>query len=334
VVAKFIEGDYLETVEGLFFAVKGFRHPRGRVIAYLRYIPDPAGERLHRGKRYRRVYDIEDTTELLKAKYPYYFGEVDYLGQSLQTVLVERIKKVYDPGTALKMIIENPITSLEEEAKKFVLALVTESKVPPKCLGISGSLMTGFVTKESDIDLIVYGKREGRKLYEALSALRNKDGGFRAYNKDEVEKVARSRWGDTGLDPQKFFDIETRKILHGFFFQTEYFVRLIGEPREAESSSKPIHKTMCRGIISEDKDSIFTPCRYGLRELTVIEPKGSLDISELLSYRGKFTEQAKKDDFVEFRGTLEEYILNDEKCYRVVLGAPGDYLVPVETFDR
>ena len=333
-MAKFIEGDYLETVEGLFFAVKGFRHPRGRVIAYLRYIPDPAGERLHRGKRYRRVYDIEDTTGLLKAKYPYYFGEVDYLGQSLQTVPVERIKKVYDPGTALKMIIENPRNHLEEAAKEFVSALIHESRVPLRYLGISGSLMTGFATKDSDIDLIVYGAREGRNLYEALSALRNKTEGFRAYNREEVEKVARSRWGDTGIDPRKFLDTEIKKVLHGFFFQTEYFVRLIGEPRDTESSSKPVHKTTCRGIISEDKDSIFTPCRYGLRELTVIDPKGSLDLSELLSYRGKFTEQAKKDDFVEFRGTLEEYILNDEKRYRVVLGTQGDYLVPAETFDR
>jgi predicted nucleotidyltransferase len=334
VVAKFIEGDYLETVEGLFFAVKGFRHPRGRVMAYLRYIPDPTGERLHRGKRYRRVYDIEDTTELLKAKYPYYFSEVDYLGQSLQTVPVERIKKVYDPGTALKMIIENPRNHLEEAAKEFVSALIHESRVPLRYLGISGSLMTGFATKDSDIDLIVYGAREGRNLYEALSALRNKTEGFRAYNREEVEKVARSRWGDTGIDPRKFLDTEIKKVLHGFFFQTEYFVRLIGEPRDTESSSKPVHKTTCRGIISEDKDSIFTPCRYGLRELTVIDPKGSLDLSELLSYRGKFTEQAKKDDFVEFRGTLEEYILNDEKRYRVVLGTSGDYLVPAETFDR
>ena len=333
-MTKFIEGDYLETVEGLFFAVKGFRHPRGMVIAYLRYIPDPAGERLHRGKRYRRVYDIEDTTELLKAKYPYYFGEVDYLGQSLQTVPVERIKKVYDPGTALKMIIENPRNHLEEAAKEFVSALIHESRVPLRYLGISGSLMTGFATKDSDIDLIVYGAREGRDLYEALSALRNKTEGFRAYNREEVEKIARSRWSDTGIDPRKFLDTEIKKVLHGFFFQTEYFVRLIGEPRDTESSSKPVHKTTCRGIISEDKDSIFTPCRYGLRELTVIDPKGSLDLSELLSYRGRFTEQAKKDDFVEFRGTLEEYILNDEKRYRVVLGTRGDYLVPAETFDR
>jgi hypothetical protein len=334
VIAKFIEGDYLETVEGLFFAVKGFRHPQGRVIAYLRYVPDPEGERLHRGKRYRRVYDIEDTTELLEAKYPHYIGKIGYLGQSLQVVPVEKIKQVYDPHITLKAMMENPRTSLEEAAKGFVLALVTESKVPMKRLGISGSLMTGFATKESDIDLIVYGEREGRKIYEALSALRNRAGGFRTYHKDEVEKVVKPRWGDTGLDPQKFFDIEARKVLHGFFFQTEYFVRLVRGPWETESSSKPVHKTRCRGIVSEDKDSIFTPCRYRLRELTFIDPKSSEDVSELLSFRGKFTEQAKKDDFVEFRGTVEEYILNNEKHYRVILGASGDYLIPVEMLDR
>jgi len=37
------EGDFLETLEGLIFDVKGLLHPDARVIAYLRYLPDPHG---------------------------------------------------------------------------------------------------------------------------------------------------------------------------------------------------------------------------------------------------------------------------------------------------
>jgi predicted nucleotidyltransferase len=334
VVEKLVEGDYLETVEGLFFAVKGFLHPDGGVVAYLRYVPDPEGERLRRGKRYRRVYDIKDTTEFLNAKYPHYIGNVSYLNQRLQVVPVEKIKHIYKPNAALKSILEKPRTSLEKAAREFTLALIAESKVPMKHLGISGSLMTGFANEESDIDLVVYGERQGRRVYEALSAFRNDNGGFRAYHGDEIRKVAMSRWGDTGLDPRKFFDIEARKILHGLYLKTEYFVRLAREPRDIESSSKPIHTARCRGIVSDDKYSIFTPCRYRICELKFVDPKVGEEVSELLSFRGKFTEQAVKDDLVEFRGTVEEYILNDEKRYRVVLGSSGDYLIPVEGLDR
>ena len=54
-----IEGDYVETLEGLLFAVKGLHHPEGLVIAYLRYIPDFNGDREGDSRRYRRIYDLE-----------------------------------------------------------------------------------------------------------------------------------------------------------------------------------------------------------------------------------------------------------------------------------
>ena len=48
-----------------------------------------------------------------------------------------------------------------------------------------------------------------------------------------------------------------------------------------------------------------------------------------MSFRGKFTEQAKEGDVVEARGTLEEVEYSDRAIYRVILGGRGDHLVPI-----
>jgi predicted nucleotidyltransferase len=56
------------------------------------------------------------------------------------------------------------------------------------------------------------------------------------------------------------------------------------------------------------------------------------EVTELLSFRGKFTEMTRVGDVVEARGALE-VVGGEEKRYRVVLGGKGDYLVPVRLLD-
>jgi predicted nucleotidyltransferase len=68
---------------------------------------------------------------------------------------------------------------------------------------------------------------------------------------------------------------------------------------------------------------------------TVIDPQIDNVVTELMSFRGKFTEQTKKGDLVEFRGTLEEVKqVNQKKYFRVILGGTGDYLIPVKLIDQ
>ena len=50
-----IEGFMVELPSGVIFEVKGLLHPPGKVLAYPRYLPDPAGDRVREGRRYRKV---------------------------------------------------------------------------------------------------------------------------------------------------------------------------------------------------------------------------------------------------------------------------------------
>jgi len=323
-----IEGDFIETVDGLFFAVKGFKQPVNRVIAYLRYVPDPVGDRKLKNIRYRRVYDLEDTKNYLIKYFPIYLSWVDYIAQILQTVPRTRIKRIYKPREGLNKIYRHNKTKLDYLTREFASSLSNQSKVSKESIGISGSLLIGLATEDSDIDLIIYGEENCRKIYDGLTKMRRDSSLIHPLNLKNATKKVISRWGKTSIKPEKFIEIEIGKKLHGLFKEKEYFIRLIKIPTNVEIA-KPLRPLRGRAKIKEDKDSIFTPCTYKIENIEGFEEIDLPDITELWSLRGKFTEQAKKDDVIEFEGTIEEVTTYEGKKYRVALISDNDYLIPV-----
>jgi predicted nucleotidyltransferase len=69
---RYREGDFVETKDGLIFDVKGLVHPPGRVVAYVRYVPDAAGDRVRLGRRYRKLYSLPDRESYLAENHPSY----------------------------------------------------------------------------------------------------------------------------------------------------------------------------------------------------------------------------------------------------------------------
>lgn len=326
-----IEGDYIETIEGLIFTVKGLFHPEGQVIAYLRYVPDVVGDRFHKGVRYRRVYDISKTTDFLERRYPQYVNRIEALSQTLQIVPRERIVEVHKPVDGLRTIRTRSENELEKIVERFTSAISSESGVKIDLMGVTGSVLIGLATSSSDVDIIAYGEEAGRRVYNALKKLRERVDWISPYDEKTVKKVVDARWGDTELELEKFKEIEILKVLHGYVTSRDYFVRLVKWPREVEPEirSKPIGKTRLRGFIVEAHDSIYTPCTYRVKDTVFIDTPFNYDVSELLSFRGKYTEQVMKDDYFEARGILEEVEYKNRTAHRIILGGSGDYLLPI-----
>ena len=322
----FTEGDYLRTVEGLFFAVKGGVHPDDMVVAYLRYIPDPSGDRLHGGVRYRRVSDVEETTRYLEVNHPGYLNHVYRLNAILQTVPHSQISAVYKPRERLREILEGPVTRLEKTLARFVETLSSMSGVSTGCFGVSGSLLIGLVNEGSDVDINVYGSDEGRSVYEALETLRRSVGWVSPYDDETVKGVLFSRWGDLGR-LKELAEVEKRKVLHGLVLGTDYFVRLLRD--EASLPSKPMGSVTLKARVADSSGSIYTPCTYMIDEVEVLSEPVPGEVTELMSYRGKFTEQARSGDRVKVRGTLEKVQDPDGTRFRVILGGREDYMLPL-----
>ena len=325
---KPIEGYYIETHEGFLFAVKGLHHPEDGVIAYLRYIPDEHGDRIRCGRRYRRVYDLEETTRYLEEHHPNYLRWMGEKGIRVQFVPHSHIRRIYDPREGLKEILRQSENRAGKLVKLFAEALRDEG-VPLGDVGLTGSLLIGLKTTESDIDLIIYGRQSGLKAYEALRRLRER-GLLSSLPSDEALKVAEMRWGGTGLDLRRLAELERVKLLHGLIEGVPYYVRLVPNPTEFEPPhfSKPMGEATIRGVVIEDALGIYTPCRY------VVEAEADgLRVEELMSYRGRFAEQVWEGDEFEARGVLEEVHSSRGVYYRLMLGRRGDYLIPLSLLE-
>jgi predicted nucleotidyltransferase len=331
-----IEGDYVETDEGLFFAVKGIHHPEGLVIAYLRYVPDPRGTRVRGSKHYRRVYSLDETYAYLSEHYPQYLNYIDEKELTLQSVPFGRISCIYSPRVHLQALMERPESELEETITNFAFFLSEDSQIPITGIGVSGSVLIGMAHSSSDVDLIVYGIKTGWKVYESLKRLRVDQDWIQPYSHENIQEILENRWGDSGLGLEKMIDLETRKILHGLVDGRDYFIRLVRKPEETarEITSRPHGKVKLRAKVVDASSSILTPCEYHIEDCTLMGGDNSIEVTHLVSYRGKFTEQVVEGDLVEARGTLEGVVYEDETIYRLMMGDSEDYLVPTQLIDR
>ncbi|MBA7610827.1 hypothetical protein ES703_18041 [subsurface metagenome] len=156
-----IEGYYIESAEGLLFAVKGAVHPPEVVTAYMRYVPDPKGERRRGRRRYRRLYGFEEQEQLLRENCPACLFFDPVFGERLQGLPRDHIVRYYDPCLKLACLRENKsrggLGALEEKAVDFAVLLAERSGVLIRSIGISGSILVDLHTPDSDIDLVVYG---------------------------------------------------------------------------------------------------------------------------------------------------------------------------------
>ena len=320
---EYSEGDYILTVDGLFFAVKGGRHSADLVVAVLRYIPNATGDRVLDGVTYRRIYDLKESTQYLLSHYSEYINKIPWLELETQSVPVSKIAKMYNPKDKLEEIVANPTTVLHKRIKRFVDALSSMSGVDVSCFGLSGSLLIELENEASDIDLNVYGEAEGRRVYGGLKELREKEDWITGYDTVTVENVLVSRWGKTGLDLETLRISECGKLLHGMVFGVDYFIRLLRE--EDNSTSTPLNTVTIRAKVTDESASIYTPCTYLVQSMSDEYP-----VTELKSYRGKFTEQVDIGDIVEVRGTLEKVTRDGDVFYRIILGGAEDYLVSVD----
>ena len=326
-----IEGDYIETADGLLFAVKGVHHPPGLTIAYLRYMPNPNGERMRNGKRYQRLYDLEQTEEILRRDFPKYLNHIEEKSITLQSVPNKYLLRRYDPREKLREMIKKPEGDLQKTIAKLAESLHNKG-VPHHSIGVSGSPLIDLAGPDSDVDIIVYGVENGRKTYEALTELRKETDWVTAYDKETVASVVESRWADTGLDLHKLGSIEVRKVLHGRVEGRDYFFRLLKLPHEVviEDVSRPLGVVRLTAKIADADEAIYAPCSYLIEDCEYLDSDGLPVPSQLLSFRGKFTEQAVSGDRVEVRGTLEEVMTKGASSFRVILGRKGDYMIPID----
>ncbi len=124
--------EYSRLGDRVFFMVKGYEHPEGY------YITVP-----YRTARYR----IEDPYEWLRGAAPWMLSRVDCMPREVPLLPRASASTCIDPARALEL----RWSSLPAQAKRLLNALDFE------WAGLTGSWALGFESRQSDVDLLLYG---------------------------------------------------------------------------------------------------------------------------------------------------------------------------------
>ncbi|TEU14225.1 MAG: hypothetical protein E3J21_16560 [Anaerolineales bacterium] len=328
-----IEGYYVKSIEGLLFAVKGLIHPPEVVVAYLRYAPDPDGERERDDIRYRRLYYFEEQEELLRERYPLYLFFDPVFGEQLQGIPKERIRLVYDPCLKLTDLRQREgLDELEAKAVEFADLLVGRAKVLERSMGVSGSILVGLHTPRSDVDIVVYGSEHCRAVHRVLRELLEEQGSeVRRLDEEEMRELYASRSQDTPMGFGDFARLEGRKVNQGRFRECEYFIRFVKAPAEVGESYGDrryisLGQAEIEATVADASEAIFTPCTYKIEDVQWVGGQHGAPLpEEIVSFRGRFCEQAREGERVIAQGKLERVVAREREAYhRLLLGGRGD----------
>jgi len=335
------EGELIKTKKKVIFDVKGLVHPPNRIIAFPRYIPSPQGSRGYAGNLYGKVYSFTDRFKFLEEKAPALLVHDPVFDATLCEVPVDTITKHYKPVEKLrKLRSAKTLSDLERKAVQLAEDLKKAADVPWSCLGISGSLLVGLYTLQSDIDPVVYGVENCRKAYAALQhLLEDGDSQFKPYSRRGLHTLFDFRSKDTIMSFEDFALVESRKAFQGLFNGTDYFFRFVKDWNQTGEQYGDVRYKNCgyakiAATVADGAEALFTPCTYKLENVKVVDGARLQPIREIVSFRGRFCEQLptnlREPPTVEAQGKVERVTntKTKETHYRLLLGnKPADYMV-------
>ncbi len=303
--------DFIYTVDDLFFATTTYLHPEDRLIAFLRYIPDPEGERSRNGRRYSKV-DSKGAYDFLAENYPHYFYKCDIIGGRLTAVPEKFIEDILTPSERLREIInEGPSDKLFKRVLLVADTFHDEAKIPYKRMGVSGSILPSLHDPQnSDIDFVIYGLKNHRKALETFSKLKDQNGPFKSLSRSYWMKVYRKRIKDDTLNFKEFCWYEERKNNRGLVNGTLFDILATRDWDEIKGSwgdtiYKPLGDIRIEAEVSDAIAAFDNPAIYKVTNVRILEGP-EVEIEEVASFTHTYAGQAREGEEIVARGKLEK----------------------------
>ena len=333
-----VDGDTFVTKEGFIFNTFGYEHPDKRVFAFLNYIPAEFkalfhvdmlertwtyGEtRLFRAEKLYTAQNYQSFIATFRKNFPDYIYYCPLRHKELISAPLSSIKRVYVPKDCLRTLtkLEHPDT-LQKTALNLISLLSKESGVGMEDFGIHGSIALNMHAPESDIDFVVYGAQNFRKVEATIARLVN--AGMLSYIFGNRLDMAR-RFQGRYLNKTFMFNAtrkpEEVKTRYGMF---------------RFSSIDPV-RFQC--TVSDDSETMFRPATYKIANYTPLDSASELPPDKIpdrvISNIGCYRNVARQGSEIKVSGKLErvEEIRTGDVFYQVVVGtatSEEEYIWPL-----
>ncbi len=330
--------DAIVTREGLIFRVFGYTHPPDGFVCDAEYAPSSlfksANPKAYRtdGKNVFYKFYEDEGWRFIEANFPQYMLLYEPIGKKVVGVKSSYVAGVRKPEEALKILIEKePKDELLKAFQKVLEATVVSSGLSIGDFGVFGSLLQGFYhPKFSDIDIVVYGRKNLERICAVLRELYNdKSSGFS--NEFEDDSPIRGKaWRFKNISSKEFVWHQRRKTIYGVFYDkaSGRAIKVEFEPvkdwSEISNEYNQIRTITREGWVRallrvEDySEAPFMPSIYYVDVVKIVEGPKVEDLRRVVSYLEEFRMQAWKGETVYVEGNLEKVDLQDGGCFHQI----------------
>jgi predicted nucleotidyltransferase len=321
-----MDGDTFVTEECFIFNVFGYEHPKDRVFAFLKYIPAEFKslfdiDFLERTWKYRKVtlfragklYTAQNYQTFLttfRKSFPKYVYHCPFRDKEVINAPLGSIKRVYVPKECLRSLTKlDRKDDFQEMTLEFVGLLSAESGISIEDFGVHGSIALDMHTSKSDIDIVVYGADNFRKLEKAINRL--------------VNERALSYQTNNRLDAARHFK--------GHHKNKIFMYNAIRKPEEVNTKYgafkySPVAPMRFSCTIKDDSEAMFRPAIYRIGNYKPTDERSELPEDKIpkavVSMIGCYRNIARRGDQIRVSGMLErvENLETGEILHHVVVG--------------
>jgi len=320
------DGDTFTTQEGFIFNVFGYEHPKKRVFAFLKYIPakftglfnidllDKTWKygkvKLFRAEKLYTANNYQVFVETFRKNFPNYVYFCPFRGKEVISVPLPLVKRVYVPRDCLSFLMElKSKDSLQRMTLNFIELLSKESGIALEDFGVHGSVALNMHSRKSDIDIVLYGSRNFRRLERTINRL--------------VEAGTLSYVFTSRLDAARRYK--------GRYLNKIFMYNAVRRPEEANTTYgalkySPITQVNFQCKVKDDNEAMFRPAIYRIEDYQPTDSVSALPkdkIPELVvSMIGCYRNVARQGDKIKVSGMLEkvEDVRTGEIFHQVVVG--------------
>jgi len=342
----FYEASIITTKDGLHCQVYGNEHPLKSIIVKPKYIPteklesDGLQYRFISGKKMNRLNLWADKEKLKKyltefrKAYPSYVlkNTMHKADRLFFSVPIDNIERIYFPRRGLSELMKMPMESLDDYLKivyEFVEFLL-KSGLRAKDLGITYSTLMGhYISGISDINIVVYGKKNFWTLMEYLKNAKHEK--LRWKTEDEWKEFRNMRNRAKIFSEQKFVKIMMKKKSEGFF-DNNLFV-IFGAEKEEEAWFRwdseeytSLGLATVQGKVTDNFSSVVRPGCYGIEDSNV-EEFPDKKVKKIVFYSRDYCMLAEKGEKIKARGILEHVRTKEgDEYHRLTVGYFDSYI--------